>query len=269
MQNAHHAPSSQSTSSSLQAGGTGTPSQAASTISPRATASLTPLRAVSRQPQMSSSRRPKVGDYKDPVPGLILKAIHEYECRIWTRDAFPSNDLVAQWVGEVWECWGRNLKGICINTTDISSAKNREKYDTLMNDAAFHYSDPVERTGFALHPIIKRAIKETWFQRKNSPRIVFTEYFNPITVANLAIIFTTIEFCIQEWSTGTYIQGTLNEDRDKSRYHVFVCRLTEWDSLKPQVTLKIRRKLHDRSRRLTGVRCYIKFIHSSVAKYCH
>ncbi|KAF8873160.1 hypothetical protein BD779DRAFT_1452129, partial [Infundibulicybe gibba] len=235
------------------------------------------------------TRRPKIGDYKEPVGGLILAAIHEYECRIWTQDAFPSHDLTLQWAEEVWNHVGQEAGKEYELTRRMSSlitsrgthargfvkdkirpliqfaynfektnnpsiiTQNREKYDTLMNDSAFHYSDPSARTGFALHPIIKQAIKETWFQKKGSPGVLFTEHFNPITIPTLAIVFTTIEFCIQEWSSGMYVQGTLNEDRDKSRFHVFTGRLKDWDSLKPSVTLKIRKRLHDRSRRLTGV----------------
>ncbi|KAJ7169341.1 hypothetical protein C8R43DRAFT_945280 [Mycena crocata] len=76
--------------------------------------------------------------------------------------------------------------------------------------------------------------------------------FSPISLVTLALIFTAIEFCIDEYSTGRFQQGVFDEVVNTSRYEVHLKDLTEWAALKPSVTDTIRQRMHDKLRSSTG-----------------
>jgi hypothetical protein len=57
-----------------------------------------------------------------------------------------------------------------------------------------------------------------------------------------------VEFGIEEWSTGHFVQGKLREHDDHIKYEQHLQDLVAWDGLAPVVVGKIRQKFHDRCR---------------------
>ncbi|KAH9951749.1 hypothetical protein B0H21DRAFT_818182 [Amylocystis lapponica] len=46
--------------------------------------------------------RPKAADYTPDVAGLLLRAINEFEWRIYTKNPFPDTEQQVQWAHEAW-----------------------------------------------------------------------------------------------------------------------------------------------------------------------
>ncbi|KAJ7456404.1 hypothetical protein B0H11DRAFT_2244091 [Mycena galericulata] len=104
-----------------------------------------------------------------------------------------------------------------------------------------------------MNAIIMDSIRTIFFKTKAGRGIVYAKYFNPIRLVTLALIFTAIEFCIEEYSTGRFQQGFFDEVANKERYDVHLQDLTEWAALKPSVTNAIFQKMHDQCRSSMGV----------------
>ncbi|KAF8506732.1 hypothetical protein F5888DRAFT_1644837 [Russula emetica] len=68
------------------------------------------------------------------------------------------------------------------------------------------------------HPIIQKVINVTWFNDRDDDGIVFYEHFNPIPFVVIALALTVIEWCIDEWSTGTYRESMWTEERCRANY---------------------------------------------------
>ena len=45
----------------------------------------------------------KVSDYEGGVEKMLLKAMHEYACFIFTIDAFPDDETQIKWARTVWK----------------------------------------------------------------------------------------------------------------------------------------------------------------------
>ncbi|KAJ7676753.1 hypothetical protein DFH06DRAFT_613416 [Mycena polygramma] len=190
--------------------------------------------------------RTNVKDYLEPAKGLLTRAQHKYEVRIWTIDPYPGVELQIQWVKEIWdevceeanermeltERMARMIKGygshgrssmmggvrplvapsyrFTVGDSAAIVAKNIAKCKMLLDQSAFHYQNPKERTGYAKNTLIIECVRRIWFQTRSSRGVRFAEYFNPISLVTLALIFTAIEFCIQEYSTGRFQQGVFD-----------------------------------------------------------
>ncbi|KAJ7462525.1 hypothetical protein FB451DRAFT_1180816 [Mycena latifolia] len=88
------------------------------------------------------------------------------------------------------------------------------------------YSYPT-RTGYAANTIIIDGMCNIWFKTRAGRGILFFEYFSPISVVTLALVFTAIEFCIEEYSTGRFQQGISDEVLNRSRYDTHLKYLTK------------------------------------------
>ncbi|KAJ6629715.1 hypothetical protein B0H10DRAFT_1294103 [Mycena sp. CBHHK59/15] len=213
--------------------------------------------------------------------------MHQYEVHIWTIDPFPKSELQTQWVKEIWEdvCkeakermelsdrmasmikrYGSHARGTLkdkirpliaptyhFKVGDSSKAlkANQKLWKALLADSAFHYEDMAELMGYAGNPIIIESICVLWFKTKVGRGIIYLQFFSPIVLVTLALIFT-IEFCIEEYSTGRFQQGTFDEAFNKDRYETHLKDLTDWAALMPAITDKICQKMHDSCRTSTG-----------------
>ncbi|KAJ7809507.1 hypothetical protein B0H13DRAFT_1927896 [Mycena leptocephala] len=92
------------------------------------------------------------------------------------------------------------------------------------------------------------AIRCIWFKTKVGRSVMFPEYFSPIALITLALIFTAIEFCIEEYSTGRFKQGIFDELLDKDRYETHLKDLTDWAALKPSASTAFLQRIHDQCR---------------------
>ncbi|KAJ7097060.1 hypothetical protein B0H15DRAFT_797793 [Mycena belliarum] len=235
--------------------------------------------------------RTNLKDYTEPAARLLKRAMHRYEVRIWTLNPFPGADLQEEWVKEIWDevCteaeermeltvrmagmikkYGSHARSTLKDgvrplvaptykftvgdTPEIISA-NIKLWKALLEESAFHYKafqEPLSRTGFAGNTIIMGGLRGIWFRTKAGRGVIYSEYFSPITLVTLALLFTAIEFCIDEYSSGRFQQANFDEIVNKDRYDVHLRDLTDWAGLMPPVTTSIRQQMHDSCRASTG-----------------
>ncbi|OBZ67220.1 hypothetical protein A0H81_13048, partial [Grifola frondosa] len=134
--------------------------------------------------------------------------------------------------------------------------KNLQRYRELTNDSAFHYKnlDVISgaRSGFTQHPYISELIQKAFFKNTRSLGVEFRKYFEPIPMVTIAFILTVISANIDEWSTGKHVQAQFRESDHKDVYLNYLGDLQRWEKSAPQVVTNIRKKWHDRARRIAG-----------------
>jgi len=64
----------------------------------------------------------------------------------------------------------------------------------------------------------------------------------------LALLFTMVKFCIEEWSNGIREQAKLSEEVNSATFEAFLKDLRAWNALAPDVILKIRSKMYKKAR---------------------
>ncbi|KAJ6527884.1 hypothetical protein DFH09DRAFT_1327987 [Mycena vulgaris] len=234
--------------------------------------------------------KPKASDYA-PVPhALLIRACADYSARIVAVYAFPAVTVQIQWATETFKgacraagefcalsdrmakiimARGSQIRGKIIDAYrslfashygfDRSTAKktieaNKVKAAYLVKHAAFHYKDPVDSEGYGENKIIAAVRKLTTFSNTTSVGVLFSAYFDPISLFSLALDMTALEFCANEWSTGSFIKAKFYEKEVSSMYRVHLADAERWSDLKPGVVENIRRKWYRRaSQTLTSV----------------
>ncbi|KAF8236070.1 hypothetical protein L208DRAFT_1204063, partial [Tricholoma matsutake] len=193
--------------------------------------------------------KPKAADYEDVVQALLLHAMHEYESHIVGVSPYPDSANQSKWAKICWKeachvavedydmtewmskmiksrgsqihgelvsiiqsevasCYGFNSDTSCMKVV----CQNRKLYDTLIFDSTFTYKNTKDHEGYAQNKTFGIPIQEVWFgSGLKSKEIVFEKYFNPILLETLALLFTMVKFCIEEWSNGLCEQAKLSE----------------------------------------------------------
>ncbi|KAJ6542254.1 hypothetical protein B0H10DRAFT_2244742 [Mycena sp. CBHHK59/15] len=209
--------------------------------------------------------KPKAGDYVPVVKALLLHSMAEHSARILTLDTFPEVNIQLQWAMECWRATchaagehfilsdrmarlitkrgsqirGKILEafralfadhyGLVRSSTPASIKANRALHDKLLSKAAFQYKD------------------------KDSLGGIFRSYFDPISLPNLALDFSTVEFCMHEWSSGTFVQAMFYEKDVVTSYHTHLADIENWSSLNKMVVENIRRKWTKRASQTLGL----------------
>ncbi|KAI0750185.1 hypothetical protein C8Q80DRAFT_1101423 [Daedaleopsis nitida] len=120
-------------------------------------------------------------------------------------------------------------------------------------DPRFYYQDPETQRGFAEHAIIKRIIRERWFTRADAMGPSYPQQFSPIRAETLALIFTTIHFCLDQWADGIPRQGAKFWDKDyKPKYQDHIARIKDWINIDTDHAKETMQKLHDDARCASG-----------------
>lgn len=52
--------------------------------------------------------------------------------------------------------------------------------------------DTGKRKGIYSHPIIQKAVNKMWFKNKRDEGIIYSDYFNPVSVPSIALILTAV-----------------------------------------------------------------------------
>ncbi|KAI0058659.1 hypothetical protein BV25DRAFT_1810326 [Artomyces pyxidatus] len=238
--------------------------------------------------QMPTSNRPKARDYEPDVAKLIGACVNRYESRISTQNPYPEPDEQIQWVREAWasECGysgvdymltsrimniiksgGSHIRGalkdkirpliapyydLVKNPSKRVAAKNREQLAILVDNLAFMCKDPKTHDGFAEAKILAAAIQDTWFLNKQGDGVMYHQYFNPIPDVTMALVFSTVEFCLGEWSTGKWVSGKYTEKDHKKQYKSILREIREWSHDNKAFLTNLGKKLYQRSRRNAG-----------------
>ncbi|KZP10911.1 hypothetical protein FIBSPDRAFT_962690 [Athelia psychrophila] len=234
------------------------------------------------------SSRPKAGDYDAAGYSIIICSSKEFMIHVATKDLYPELDVQLEWCTSIFEEQCRKLgseyeyidrisgliRARCSNTRSIllghvrpkitstygfiisekskTIKKNKQRYGMLVEDGVFHHKDPEERKGFAQHKIVSNILHVAYFANKNDDGVKFSNYFKPISLVTLAAIFTVVEFCLDEWSTGTFEQAIFNEKAGCECYKGHLESLKKWEAGNPSVIANIRMKLFNRALRSAG-----------------
>ncbi|KAI0669331.1 hypothetical protein C8Q78DRAFT_977934, partial [Trametes maxima] len=143
--------------------------------------------------------------------------------------------------------------------TERAKVQNLARYNYLLDrdaikpEPVFAFKDVEARTEFAHNRAIRNAIKATWFADPTGPGIIYAAQFSPIREETLALIFTTIEFCLDQWSDGTCNKNlALTQKAYESKYiaHLKIIRL--WSQSGPEASKIVRQRMYDRARRACG-----------------
>ncbi|PPQ99923.1 hypothetical protein CVT26_009255 [Gymnopilus dilepis] len=217
---------------------------------------------------------PKASDFEDTAKALILRACFEYECRISTRDAFPSTAERRKWAAKCWKNACADLeelysisdtikllmyqRGSRIRGRGIDKIKQRVEvifvYSPYLH-AVIHVlgQDYEARTGYAQGRLVFESLQTIWFEKKSSHGVVFgKKFFNPISLRTIALIFAIADFILERWSTGTYVAANMYETEVRERYYQFESHLQQWHDVKPEVVDKMLTTLYNRAYRDAG-----------------
>ncbi|KAK0435241.1 uncharacterized protein EV420DRAFT_1653339 [Desarmillaria tabescens] len=217
-------------------------------------------------------------DYEGKCHAMLHEAIQRYEACLYTVEPFPDGTKSHEMAEQVWaeicedyedsyeltmpmatmmqkrgtQAHGQlkdRIRPLIMPAFGLTSpdkkstiAKNKDKYVLLTMDAAFHYKDISMLSRAYEHKLIFSSICAAWFKNTKDFGVKYSDYFDPIPNVSLALILMAIEFCLEEWSTGSYIQGTLNESEDKGRYVNFLKNVKDWTSANTKVTTNIHKK---------------------------
>ncbi|KAJ7288660.1 hypothetical protein C8J57DRAFT_1494938 [Mycena rebaudengoi] len=222
--------------------------------------------------------KPKAADYQDVPQALLLRAIADYCSRIIAIYAFPPVNTQTQWAADCWTVACRAAKeryllsdrmaklitkrgsqirgkilekyrslfaahyGFVRSSTAAAIQANIALAAKLLAKAAFHYKDVDARTGFGGNIIIASARQLTTFKDKHSLGAIFRSRFSPITLNNLALDFTVLEFLTREWKTGTHIPAQFFEKDVTKYYEIHVQDVEDWSKLNPSFCENVRLK---------------------------
>ncbi|KAI0820395.1 hypothetical protein BC628DRAFT_1397257 [Trametes gibbosa] len=149
--------------------------------------------------------------------------------------------------------------GFLPDGSERSKVANLTRYNFLLDRDAlepaprFHYEDPEEKRGFAHNKLVTTVIKDQWFVDAAGPGIKYAAQFSPIREVTLALIFTTIEFCLDQWVSGHYDKNlTFSDKVYRAKYQLHLQRIREWSKIDPQAMRVIRQRLYDRARHPSG-----------------
>ncbi|KAH9853325.1 hypothetical protein C2E23DRAFT_868171 [Lenzites betulinus] len=227
--------------------------------------------------------KPKASDYEDSIKQMINHACDQYEALLVTEDPYPFPGVAVAWAARVWAdvsrsspykyqltgriekiITGRNSHargvlrnrmcpliaqayGLSKDVTDHAKQQKMGRYTYLLDrntrdspEAQFHFT-----MSFAGNRIIKTVIKDLWFSGPEAPGVKYTKQFSPMREVTLTLIFTTIEYCLDQWGTG-------NIDRELVKFLHHLRYIQEWGSLDPPTSQAIRQHMHNRARRASG-----------------
>ncbi|KAJ3725295.1 hypothetical protein C8R42DRAFT_640181 [Lentinula raphanica] len=227
--------------------------------------------------------RAKASDYSNGGEALILRAIRDYEARIIGLGCFPDSPLQIKWAEECFQgacdiakqtykpekreiklitSRGSRIRSEAFNYIrtkvetcyrfDSSGNKksiktNRALYQTLSerNFSAFLYKerDP-QWSGYIEHPAMLVFLRYIF---ESHMAMTFEGYFSTISLPTLACVCTMVRVSLMEWSTGKLEKvKKFSEQSFKVYYDAYLKDLELWHSMKPSVSLNIRRKMFDK-----------------------
>ncbi|KAJ7762800.1 hypothetical protein DFH07DRAFT_956706 [Mycena maculata] len=227
---------------------------------------------------LSVAGKPKASDYVPVGQAVIIRACADYSARVLAQKGFLPLARQATWAAEAFfgscrvskehfaltarittiiTARGSQIRGKLVDATrslfashyglQRSAVKkviaaNKVKVDRLLFKGSFHYKDPEKRQGYAENKILPAIRQLTIFHKKDSLGAIFPSYFDPLPLALIALEITTLKFCAQEWSTGSFIQASFREKDVGARYLVHLADAERWSDLNPAVVETLRRK---------------------------
>ncbi|KAH9851670.1 hypothetical protein C2E23DRAFT_886226 [Lenzites betulinus] len=148
--------------------------------------------------------------------------------------------------------------GLFTDGTERAKAKNIARYAYLLDrdsakpEPVFHYKDVDTAAGFAHNSIVLSAIKAEWFAEPTGPGVKYMAEFAPIREVTLALIFTAIEFCLDQWADGSFKQTAFSEKVYGPKYDAHLKQVQDWSAGDLNASRIVRQRMYDRARRASG-----------------
>ncbi|KAK0460761.1 hypothetical protein IW261DRAFT_1577540 [Armillaria novae-zelandiae] len=240
--------------------------------------------------QNPGTRGDKLSHYEGRTKTVLHKTLCRYEGCLGAINMCPDEDTQSSWAQEEWHIqfesdeqviWLNEemlklirKRGVRVRSfvqdqikplirpaygfvagADSATAvqDNKRVCMELMTGFGFYYKDATTQTGYFNSPILLDAISRAFFYNKDAPGLVFPDRFNPIPVPALAFIFTVIEHCLNEWSTGSYKALVFNESEASVRYHEHhLPAVKEWVEISPDLTMILRKAWYTKARKQAG-----------------
>ncbi|KIO16783.1 hypothetical protein M407DRAFT_85608 [Tulasnella calospora MUT 4182] len=103
--------------------------------------------------------------------------------------------------------------------------KNRRRYLALLEEDAYTYEKPESFKGPYYHPLCYKILKMCFFSKASDDGVAFSDFFSPIRAETIALIFTAIRMCLDEWKSGRYKALTFTSDVYEPIYQVHLANL--------------------------------------------
>ncbi|KII83182.1 hypothetical protein PLICRDRAFT_119776, partial [Plicaturopsis crispa FD-325 SS-3] len=110
---------------------------------------------------------------------------------------------------------------------------NRDLVDALKSNAGYLYADPEQQVGLCESRLVQEVINAMWFMNKRDEGVTETAFFDPLPLVTVALVFTVIEHCIDEFSTGTQRETGFSEILCKSHQEAHVQILRDFEAFDP------------------------------------
>jgi len=88
-------------------------------------------------------------------------------------------------------------------------------------------------TLFHLPPLLLciQSCKDTWFSRSTDDGVVYQQYFNPIRPQTVALIFTAVRVCLDEFKTGKFTRTDFTQAIYAPIYNELLANLLTLDNI--------------------------------------
>ncbi|KAL1945881.1 hypothetical protein VTO73DRAFT_1883 [Trametes versicolor] len=208
-----------------------------------------------------------------PEPGVSV----QWATRVWTDvcHAVQMNYVLSDSIEKVITARASHARGVLRDKirpliaqtygfisdgTERAKVKNIALYTSLLDRDAqleaeprFHYKDVETKQGFAQNKIITTVNKAQWFADTGAAGVKYSSQFSPLREVTIAFIFTTIEFCLDQWASGHYDKHLTYSDKVyRPKYAVHLQHVKDWCDINCDATRAIRQRMYDRARRSSG-----------------
>ncbi|KIO16785.1 hypothetical protein M407DRAFT_85614, partial [Tulasnella calospora MUT 4182] len=82
--------------------------------------------------------------------------------------------------------------------------KNRRLYLDLLNEDSYICEKPESFDGPYYHPICFKTLKSCFFGKSTDDGVAFSDWFSPIRMETIALVFTAVRMCLDEWKSGSH-----------------------------------------------------------------
>ncbi|KAI4518988.1 hypothetical protein K525DRAFT_207171 [Schizophyllum commune Loenen D] len=235
--------------------------------------------------------RYKAGDLDGTSKQVILRTCREYEALILSVDAFPDSVKQRVWlqqcfagacrsmgvnfvfddrlrsmvVGRGSRIRGNMLKIVRgkvaseykfrLSTRCIAVRKNLKKAENLKKDNGYLYQNDKTLVGYCRSKLVPIILQEALFgSDSTSFGVVYRRYFDPIPLPTLALVYSMINHCIIEWSSGNRVTANFTEEDVKIKnYQAHLKLVSDWSSDEPGTTRNMRVRWYRKIRALAGI----------------
>ncbi|KAJ7053462.1 hypothetical protein C8F01DRAFT_1260450 [Mycena amicta] len=192
-----------------------------------------------------------------------MPLVHELVERCWeeANRGAGTNYLLTTAIKRIIKGRGSRIRGEIVRSYrmhDDPSKKTKKRnaalYTTLLAGQAYRHKDVIKSMHLFENKTAIAILRQACFNNgSKSFGVVHEESFMPISFQTLALVYTMIQFCIEEWKTGTCVKHDFDEKTVAPKYFAMLSDVMEWDSVDPGFSHKLRTKWAKSLRKGAGV----------------